>query len=103
MRTNKHKLILTEEQKEKLFALICAYQKQKNYFSDWLNSKNWNDGINFKKGATYFEIEKLLIKKSNFKKFGLSARIWKRALKEAFDLHHRTYSAKIVRFPSSFY
>lgn len=95
MRVDKHKLILNQEQQGKLVALMCAYQSQKNYFSDWLNSKNWNQGVNFKKGFTYFEIVNSLVKKPNFKKFGLSHRVWKLALKEAFDLHYRTYSAKI--------
>lgn len=85
MRTDKHKLILTEEQKDKLFALMRAYQNQKNYFSDQLNSVLWNNFINFKKGSTYFDIRNSLVKNEQFRKFGLSARVWKLALKEAFE------------------
>ena len=95
MRTDKHKLSLNKEQKDKLFALVLAYQGQKNYFSDQLNSVLWNNLINFKKGSTYFDIRNSLVKNESFRKFGLSARVWKLALKEAFDLHYRTYSAKI--------
>lgn len=32
MRTDKHKLILNEDQKEKFFALIHAYQREKLFF-----------------------------------------------------------------------
>lgn len=74
MRTDKHKLILNVEQKDKLFALILAYQKQKNCFSDYLNSTLWNNLINFKKGSTYFDIRNSLVKNNSFRKFGLSSR-----------------------------
>ena len=95
MRTVKHKLKpLTEEQQEQKFLeLACAYQFEKNYFSDQLLNKshpifNIND--------SFINIQNKLVKSQYSSKYQLPARAWKMALKEAYDLHIRTYESQIA-------
>ena len=93
MRTVKHKLKpLTQEQKQKFLELSCAYQFEKNHFSDQLLNKshpivNIND--------SFINIQNKLVKSQYSSKYQLPARAWKMALKEAYDLHIRTYESQI--------
>ena len=94
MRTVKHQLKpLTEEQEQKFLALACAYQFEKNHFSDQLLNRshpifNINDN--------YFTIQGTLVKNQYTSKYQLPARMWKMALREAYDLHIRTYESQIA-------
>ena len=94
MRTVKHQLKpLTEGQEQKFLELSHAYQFEKNYFSDQLLNKshpifNINDN--------YFTIQGKLVKNQYSSKYQLPARVWKIALKEAYDLHIRTYESQIA-------
>ena len=94
MRAVKHKLKpLTQEQKQKFLELSCAYQFEKNNFSDQLLNKshpivNIND--------SFINIQNKLVKSQYSSKYQLPARAWKMALKEAYDLHIRTYESQIA-------
>ena len=93
MRAVKHKLKpLTEEQEQKFLELSRAYQFEKNNFSDQLLNKshpifNIND--------SFINIQNKLVKSQYSSKYQLPARAWKMALKEAYDLHIRTYESQI--------
>ena len=96
MRTDKHQLIPLNSLQETLFLeVMCAYQNEKNYFSDQLSSSVFNYGINLKNNCSYYEIRNKLVKNNYYSKYGLPARLWKMALKEAYDLHVRTYEAQL--------
>ena len=96
MRTVKHQLKpFTTEQKNKFFDVVYAYQFEKNYFSDQLmNRYHFHDIINLQ--SSYIQIRDKLVKNNYQSKYNLSARLWKMALKEAYDLHIRTHEAQIV-------
>ena len=72
-----------------------AYQQEKNYFSDCLSSYSFNHNINLKNNDSYREIRDQLVKDKYCSKYHLPARLWKMALKEAYDLHVRTYEAQL--------
>ena len=102
MRTVKHKikpLSISEnpEQENQFLALVRAYQFEKNYWSDQLlnslNRSHENEVINI--DLSYNQIRDNLVKNKYQSKYKLPARIWKMALKEAYDLHIRTYEFQI--------
>ena len=94
MRTVKHQLKpLTQEQEKKFLELACAYQFEKNHFSDQLLNKSHNI---FNIHDSRFSIEGKLVKNKYTSKYQLPARMWKMALKEAYDLHIRTYESQIA-------
>ena len=96
MRTDKHKLkSLTPLQEAQFLDVMRAYQDEKNYFSDQLSSALFNHGINLKNNCTYYDIINNLVKQKYSSSYHLPARLWKRALKEAYDLHIRTYEAQL--------
>ena len=93
MRTVKHQLKpLTTEQKNKFLDVVHAYQFEKNYFSDQLLSHN-NEVINLQ--SSYIQIRDKLVKNNYQSKYNLPSRLWKMALKEAYDLHIRTHESQI--------
>lgn len=93
MRTVKHQLKpLTQEQGQKFLELACAYQFEKNHFSDQLLNKSHRV---FNIHDNYFTIQGTLVKNQYTSKYQLPARMWKMALKEAYDLHIRTYESQI--------
>ena len=104
MRTVKHKLKpfgvgvdVATEQKTKFLDVVYAYQFEKNYFSDQLlncSYKNENEVINLQ--SSYIQIRDKLVKNNYQSKYHLPARLWKMALKEAYDLHIRTHEAQIA-------
>ena len=99
MRTVKHKIIPpSPEQEVELLALARAYQFEKNYWSDQLlnrlNRSHEASPINI--DFSYNQIRDNLVKNKYKSKYNLPARIWKMALKEAYDLHIRTYEAQIA-------
>ena len=98
MRTVKHKikpLSVATEQEIQFLALVRAYQFEKNYWSDQLlNYSHENEVINI--DSSYNQIRDNLVKNKYQSKYNLPARIWKMALKEAYDLHIRTYESQIV-------
>ena len=103
MRTDKHKLKpLTPHQEALFLDVVRAYQDEKNYFADQLSSHLFNHGVNVRNNCTYYDIVKKLVKDSYSSKYYLPARLWKRALKEAYDLHIRTYEGQIVRLKDDF-
>ena len=96
MRTDKHKLKpLNPFQEIQLLEVMRAYQDEKNYFSDQLSSSVFNQEINIKNNCSYYEIRDHLVKKNYASKYHLPARLWKMALKEAYELHIRTYEAQL--------
>ena len=103
MKTVKHKLKpLTPEQEIEFLALARAYQFEKNYWSDQLlkRPKHSDNGeaINLKNLYTYQQIRnsKKLTKDNYQSKYNLPIRYCTIALKEAYDLHIRTYEAQIA-------
>ena len=103
MRTVKHKIrpqSVSPEQEIQFLVLARAYQFEKNYFSDQLlNLRNRSHeasaspiNIDF----SYNQIRDKLVKNNYQSRNHLPARIWKMALKEAYDLHIRTYEAQIA-------
>ena len=93
MRTVKHQLKpLTPDQRQKFLELACAYQFEKNYFSDQLLNQS-HDIFNIH--DNYFTIIGKLVKSQYASKYQLPVRMWKIALKEAYDLHIRTYESQI--------
>ena len=106
MRTVKHKLIIQKEKDapstelSKLMEVMYAYQFEKNYFSDrLLNSLNRSHEasaslINLQ--SSYIQIRDKLVKNGYQSKYNLPARLWKMALKEAYDLHIRTHEAQVA-------
>ena len=98
MRAVKHKLKpLTAEQNLQCLALFQAYQSEKNYWSDQLLDGS-TDEINLKNLYTYQQIRnsKNLTKNNYQSKHNLPIRYCTIALKEAYDLHIRTYEAQIA-------
>ena len=98
MRTVKHKLKpLSLEQKIQFLDLARAYQFEKNYWSDRLLDGS-TDEINLKKLYTYQQIRnsKNLTKNNYYSHYNLPVRYCTIALKEAYDLHIRTYEAQIA-------
>ena len=98
MRTVKHKLKpLSLEQKIQFLALARAYQFEKNYWSDQLLDGS-TDEINLKNLYTYQQIRnsKNLTKNNYYSHYNLPVRYCTIALKEAYDLHIRTYEAQIA-------
>jgi transposase, IS605 orfB family, central region len=100
MRTVKHKIkpfniSENSEQEIQFLALARAYQFEKNYWSDQLlnllNRSHESINIDF----SYNQIRDNLVKNKYQSKYNLPARIWKMALKEAYDLHIRTYESQI--------
>ena len=63
MRTDKHQLKPLNSLQETLFLEVaCAYQHEKNYFSDCLSSSSFNHNINLKNNSSYREIRDQLVK-----------------------------------------
>ena len=103
MRTDKHKLkTLTPHQEAQFLNVVRAYQDEKNYFSDQLSSHLFNYGINLKNNHSYIEIRNRLVKEEYCSRYSLPARLWKMALKEAYDLHSRTYERQLVFLKDDF-
>ena len=105
MRTVKHELKpLTTEQKTKFFAVAYAYQFEKNYFSDLFSRfsrktfKQIDDeNIIFNcVNNSFISIQNQLVKSQYQSVNNLQARAWKMALKEAYELHVRTYEAQVT-------
>ena len=104
MRTDKHKLkSLTPLQEAQFLDVVHAYQNKKNYFSDQLSSDLFNRGVNVKNNCSYFSIRDELAKDSYYSShYPYPIRLWKLALKEAYDLHSRTYEGQLVRLKDRF-
>ena len=101
MKTVKHKLKpLTPEQEIEFLALARAYQFEKNYWSDQLLKRRERSGeaINLKNLYTYQQIRnsKNLTKNNYYSRYNLPVRYCTIALKEAYDLHMRTYESQIA-------
>ena len=96
MRTVKHQLKpLNVEQKTKFLDVFYAYQFEKNYFSDQLlNRHDEASLINLQ--SSYIQIRDKLVKNNYQSKYNLPARLWKMALKEAYELHIRTHEAQVA-------
>ena len=104
MRTDKHKLkALTLHQETQFLDVVRAYQDEKNYFSDQLSSHLFNYGINVKNNHSYIEIRNSLVKQKYGSRYFLPARLWKMALKEAYDLHIRTYERQLALLKDDFF
>ena len=96
IRSVKHQLKpLKEEQEQKFLDLACAYQFEKNYFSDQLLNQSHDTHNIFNIHNSYITIQGKLVKNKYSSKYQLPARMWKLALKEAYDLHIRTYESQI--------
>ena len=103
MITDKHKLkSLTPLQEAQFLDVVRVYQNEKNHFSDQLSSDLFNRGINVKNNCSYFDIRDELAKDSYYSHYPYPIRLWKLALKEAYDLHIRTYEGQIVRLKDDF-
>ena len=103
MRTDKHQLKpLTLHQEAQFLDVVSAYQNEKNYFSDQLSSHLFNHGINVKNNCSYIDIRNSLVKQKYCSRYALPARLWKMALKEAYDLHSRTYERQLVGLKDDF-
>ena len=99
IRTVKHQLKpLTTIQEQKFLELARAYQFEKNYFSDQLlnQSNDLHETSLFNIHDSYITIQGKMVKSKYSSKYQLPARMWKLALKEAYDLHIRTYEAQIA-------
>ena len=104
MRTDKHKLkALTLHQETQFLDVVRTYQDEKNYFSDQLSSHLFNYGINVKNNHSYIEIRNSLVKQKYGSRYFLPARLWKMALKEAYDLHSRTYELQLAILKDNFF
>ena len=103
MRTDKHKLkSLTPHQEAQFLDVVRVYQDEKNHFSDQLSSHLFNHGVNVKNNCSYFDIRDELAKDNYYSHYPYPIRLWKLALKEAYDLHSRTYEGQIVRLKDRF-
>ena len=103
MRTDKHKLKpLTPLQETQFLDVVHVYQNEKNHFSDQFSSDLFNHGVNVKNNCSYFDIRDELSKDSYYSRYPYPIRLWKLALKEAYDLHIRTYEGQIVRLKDDF-
>ena len=105
MRTVKHKIKqLSPEQEIQFLTLARAYQFEKNYWSDQLLKQREHsrhasgEAINLKNLYTYQQIRnsKNLTKNNYFSRYNLPVRYCTIALKEAYDLHIRTYESQIA-------
>ena len=105
MRAVKHKIKpLNTEQRVKLFAVAYAYQSEKNYFSDLFSKfsrktfKQIDDeNIIFNcVNNSFISIQSKLVKSQYQSVNNLQARAWKMALKEAYELHVRTYESQVA-------
>ena len=104
MRTDKHKLkSLTPHQETQFLDVVRAYQDEKNHFSDQLSSHLFNYGMNVKNNHSYIEIRNSLVKQKYSSRYSLPARLWKLALKEAYDLHSRTYERQLTLLKDDFF
>ena len=104
MRTDKHKLkSLTPHQETQFLDVVRAYQDEKNHFSDQLSSHLFNYGMNVKNNHSYIEIRNSLVKQKYSSRYSLPARLWKLALKEAYDLHIRTYERQLTLLKDDFF
>ena len=105
MRTVKHKIKpLAPEQEIQFIDLARAYQFEKNYFSDLFSKfsrktfKQIDDEniiFNYVNNS-FISIQNKLVKSKYQSVNNLQARAWKMALKEAYDLHIRTYAAQVT-------
>ena len=103
MRTDKHKLkSLTPQQETQFLDVVRVYQDEKNYFSDQLSSDLFNHGVNVKNNCSYFDIRDELAKDSYYSRYPYPIRLWKLALKEAYDLHSRTYERQLADLKDDF-
>ena len=103
MRTDKHKIKpLTPHQERQFLEVVRAYQDEKNYFSDQFSSDLFNCGINVKNNCSYFDIRDELAKDSYYSHYPYPIRLWKLALKEAYDLHIRTYESQLAFLKGDF-
>ena len=103
MRTDKHKIKpLTPFQEAQFLDVVHAYQNEKNYFSDQLSSDLFNRGVNLKNNCSYFDIRDELAKDSYYSRYPYPIRLWKLALKEAYDLHIRTYEGQLIDLKNDF-
>ena len=103
MRTDKHKLKpLTPLQETQFLDVVRAYQNEKNYFSDQLSSDLYNHGVNVKNNCSYFDIRDELAKDSYYSHYPFPTRLWNMALKEAYDLHIRTYEGQLADLKNDF-
>ena len=103
MRTDKHKLKpLTPLQEAQFLEVVRVYQDEKNHFSDQLSSDLFNRGTNVKNNCSYFDIRDELAKDDYYSRYPYPIRLWKLALKEAYDLHIRTYEGQLVRLKDDF-
>ena len=59
-----------------------------------LNRSHGNEVINLK--FSYIQIRDKLVKNNYQSKYNLPARLWKMALKEAYELHIRTHEAQVA-------
>ena len=102
MRTDKHKLKpLSPTQEKEFLELAYAYQFEKNYWSDELSKREGvdNESKAFLKNLyTYRQIRDSnnLTKKNYSSHYHLPVRYCTIALKEAYDLHVRTYESQIA-------
>ena len=102
MRTDKHKLKpLSPTQEKEFLELAYAYQFEKNYWSDELLKREGvdNESKAFLKNLyTYRQIRDSnnLTKKNYSSRYHLPVRYCTIALKEAYDLHVRTYESQIA-------
>ena len=95
----KHKLKpLSPTQEKEFLELAYAYQFEKNYWSDQLLNGADSEVINLKNLHTYRQIRdsKNLTKNNYQSLYHLPVRYCTIALKEAYDLHIRTYEAQIA-------
>ena len=103
MRTDKHKLkSLTPQQETQFLDVVRVYQDEKNYFSDQFSSDLFNHGVNVKNNCSYFDIRDELAKDSYYSRYPYPIRLWKLALKEAYDLHSRTYERQLTLLKDDF-
>ena len=79
----------------KLLEVMYAYQFEKNYFSDQLLNRSHEASlINLQ--SSYIQIRDKLVENGYQSKYNLPARLWKMALKEAYDLHIRTHESQVA-------
>ena len=103
MRTDKHKIKpLTSLQEAQFLDVVHAYQNEKNHFSDQFSSDLFNRGINVKNNCSYFDIRDELAKDSYYSCYPYPTRLWQLALKEAYDLHIRTYEGQLADLKNDF-
>ena len=103
MRTDKHKIKpLTPHQERQFLDVVRVYQNEKNHFSDQLSSHLFNHGVNVKNNYSYFDIRDEVAKDNYYSRYPYPIRLWKLALKEAYDLHIRTYERQLADLKDDF-